>query len=128
MRVKFSRGNILDSIPPLCIIFGCVRFSQALRVVSSVRGFPFMKAFLLSTPAQIVIWTAVLLVLMAVGWYVVRSFRDRISDDQLSANQLLTNFRELHQQGDISDAEFRTIKTVLGEKLQQELKGTDGTG
>ena len=102
MRVKFSRGNILDSIPPLCIIFGCVRFSQALRVV--------------------------LLVLMAVGWYVVRSFRDRISDDQLSANQLLTNFRELHQQGDISDAEFRTIKTVLGEKLQQELKGTDGTG
>ena len=99
-----------------------------MRVLRPVRGFPFMKAFLLSTPAQVVIWTAALLILMVVGWYIVGRFRDRISDDQLTANQLLTNFRELHRQGDISDAEFRTIKTVLGEKLQEELKDTDGKG
>ena len=87
-----------------------------------------MKEFLLSTPAQAVIWTAALLVLVAIGWYVVGRFRDRSDDNQLTANDLLTNFRELHHQGDIDDAEFRTIKTVLGGKLQEELKDIDNEG
>ena len=84
-----------------------------------------MKEFLLSAPAQAVIWTAVLFLLVALGGFIVGIFRDRADDDRLSANDLLTNFRELHHQGDINDAEFRTIKTVLGEELQQELKDTD---
>ena len=87
-----------------------------------------MKEFLLSTPAQAVIWTAVLLVLVAISWYVVGRFRDRSDDNQLTANDLLTNFRELHHQGDIDDAEFRTIKTVLGAKLQDGLRDTDNEG
>jgi len=87
-----------------------------------------MKEFLLSTPAQATIWTAVLLILIVAGWYVAGRFRDRSDDNQPTASDLLTNFRELHHQGDINDAEFRTIKTVLGEKLQEELNGTDGKG
>ena len=87
-----------------------------------------MKEFLLSTPAQAVIWTAVLFVLLALSVYVVGSLRDRDDKDRLSANRLLTNFRELHQQGDINDSEFRTIKTVLGTELQQELSDADDEG
>ena len=53
--------------------------------------------------------------------YAVQSFRDRSGNDRVSANDLLTNYREMHSRGDITDAEFRTIKTALKEKLEQEL-------
>jgi uncharacterized membrane protein len=89
---------------------------------------PAIKEFLLATPAQIVIWTTVLLVLMTVGWYLVGRFRDNADDDRLTANELLTNFQDLHHQGDIDDSEYRTIKTVLGTKLREELKDTDNKG
>lgn len=87
-----------------------------------------MQEFLLSTPAQAVIWTAILLVIVAVSWYLLGSFRGRDDEDQQSAHRLLTNFRDLHHQGDINDSEFRTIKTVLGTQLQQELSDTDDEG
>jgi hypothetical protein len=81
-----------------------------------------MKDFLLTTPAQLVIWTTVLLVIGAIGAYVVGKFRDNADDDRLSANELLTNFQDLHHQGDIDATEYRTIKTALGAKLQEELE------
>jgi len=84
-----------------------------------------MKEFLLTTPAQAVIWTTVLLIVSLVGLYIVGRFRDRAGDDRMSANEMLTNFRDLHLQGDIEDSEFRDIKTVLGPKLQEELKDSD---
>lgn len=87
-----------------------------------------MKDFLLTTPAQLVIWTTVLLILMTVAWYVVGKFRDNADDDRLTANELLTNFEELHHQGDIDELEYRTIKTALGAKLQKELEDSDGKG
>ena len=87
-----------------------------------------MKEFLLSAPTQAVIWTTVLVILVIVGWYVTGRFRDRTEENRLSPNDLLTNFRELHQRGGINDAEFRTIKTVLGAKLQEELKDREGKG
>jgi hypothetical protein len=31
----------------------------------------------------------------------------------------------MHHEGDISEAEFRTIKTVLGQKLQQQLEESE---
>lgn len=80
-----------------------------------------MHPFLLSTPAQLVIWLSVLAVLVALGGYIVGRLRGQSDDERLSANDLLTNFRELRDQGGIEEAEFRNIKTVLGVKLQQEL-------
>ena len=80
-----------------------------------------MKQFLLSTPAQLVIWLTALAILVAIGGFVVGRLRGRADDERLTANELLSNFRELHDQGDIDAAEFRNIKTVLGVKLQQEL-------
>ena len=81
---------------------------------------------MLATPtAKAVLWVAVLLIMMAIGYYGLRRFRDRIDDDRQTASDLLTNFREIHHEGDISDMEFRTIKTVLGQKLQQEMKDAE---
>ena len=87
-----------------------------------------MRDFLLSSPAQAVIWVTVGLVLSVAGWYFVGIFRDRDGDDQPTASKLLTNFREMHLEGDINDSEFRTIKTVLGERLDEELSEEEDTG
>ena len=87
-----------------------------------------MVEFLRTPLAQLVIWTAGLTVLTVVGYYVARRFRDRTGDDQPTANDLLTNYREMHREGDISDVEYRTIKTVLGARLQQELKDSGEKG
>ncbi|MHB8969262.1 MAG: hypothetical protein ACYC3X_03555 [Pirellulaceae bacterium] len=85
-----------------------------------------MREFLTLPAALAVLWVSILLVMLAVGYYLVRRFRDRSDDDRLTASDLLTNFREMHQEGDISETEFRTIKTVLGRKLQDELKDVEG--
>ena len=80
-----------------------------------------MQEFLTTPAARTVLWVAVLLIMMAVGFYVVRRFRDRIDDDRLTPSDLLTNFREMQHGGDISEKEFRTIKTVLGQELHAEM-------
>lgn len=77
--------------------------------------------FLQTPPARIVIWVAVLAVLTIVGIYVVRRFRDGVEQTETTSD-LLAKFREMRQQGHLSDAEFRTIRTSLGERLQSELK------
>jgi uncharacterized membrane protein len=89
-----------------------------------------MQEFLSTPLAKAVISVAILLVMLAVGYYLVRRFRDRIDDDRQTTSDLLTNFREMHHEGDISEAEFRTIKTVLGQKLQEEMeiKDTENEG
>lgn len=79
-------------------------------------------------PAQAVLWVTVLVFLLLVGTYAVKKFRDGIGEDGGGANELLTNFREMNREGDISDAEFRTIRTVLGNRLQTELKDSGDTG
>lgn len=84
-----------------------------------------MREFLTTPTAKAVFWLAVLMVMLVVSYYLVRRFRDRIDEDRQTTSDLLTNFREMHQEGDISETEFRTIKTVLGEKLHEELEGPD---
>lgn len=69
---------------------------------------------------QAVIWVTILLVMSMLGFYLVQKFRDQSGEDQLTASELLTNFREMNQEGDIDDGEFRTIKTVLAPRLQEE--------
>ena len=87
-----------------------------------------MLEFLQSTSAQAVLWITALLVLCAIGAYVVMWFRDRSGDTRASSSELLTDFRELRDEGNISGMEFRKIKSVLGQKLQDELKSSDAEG
>ena len=84
-----------------------------------------MAEFLRSTPAQAVIWVTALAAISVVGVYLVLWFRDRGRQDKSSSSDLLTDFRELHDRGGLSPAEFKKIKSVLGEKLQDELGSKD---
>ena len=69
-----------------------------------------------------------MLLLIAIGVYVVGRFRDSSDEDQVATANTLANFREMHAKGDLSDEEFRTIKTRLANQMQAELSDSDETG
>jgi hypothetical protein len=71
---------------------------------------------------QLVVWGAVLAVLVAVAYFVVRKLRGLAAGNDDTPTELLTNFREMKLQGDISDKEFRTIKALLNEKQAPTIK------
>jgi hypothetical protein len=87
-----------------------------------------MLEFLQTTQAQVVIWTLCGAALCAIGLYIVKRYRDRKDDDQPHASELLTNFREIHSQGGLSDEEFRTIKAQLAARMQREINDNDDKG
>ena len=78
--------------------------------------------------AWALVWCAVLALLIALAVYLLGRFRGHAEEDQPQASDMLSNFRELHSRGDLSDEEFRTIKTLLAKKLQDELKDTSDKG
>jgi uncharacterized membrane protein len=74
------------------------------------------------TLVQLMLGIGVLLGLVIVGVLIVQRFRGGAADTGQSANELMTNFQEMQQRGDISDADYRKIKSVLGAQLHSELK------
>ena len=57
--------------------------------------------------------------------YVVKKFRDRIDEGMPGPNEHMSFFREMYDEGDITETEFRTIKTVLSEQLEGALNDPD---
>ena len=72
-----------------------------------------------------IILFAAVVALIAVGAYAVSKWRDATEDDTNTASELLTNFREMHSRGDLTDEEFRTIKARLSYEMQHELRNSD---
>jgi hypothetical protein len=77
---------------------------------------------------RLVLWVAILAVLLAVAYYVGEKIRPKPAKKEHKASQWLSNFRELHSQGELSDEEFRTIKTNLAAQLQDELSDNGKEG
>jgi uncharacterized membrane protein len=84
-----------------------------------------MAEFLGSPLAAIVFLLALTAALVAVGIYVIGRVRAGINGKDPPASDWLTKFEELHAKGELSDEEYRTIKGMLAERLQQELNSTD---
>ena len=78
--------------------------------------------------AKAALWFAVIFALIALGLEVVRRLRGRNASDTRAASDDLSNFRDLHARGGISDEEFRTIKTKLASELKGELGDNGGAG
>lgn len=77
---------------------------------------------------HVMLWMGLLLGTMTFGIFLLRRVRGRSAKQESSASELLSKFRELHSRGELSDAEYRTIKTTLAAQLQQELKGNGEKG
>jgi uncharacterized membrane protein len=74
------------------------------------------------TLAQVLIGLAMLMGLVIVGVFVVQRFRGSAAEKGQSAQELIANFQEMRSRGDISDADYRKIKSVLGAELHGGLK------
>ena len=75
-----------------------------------------------------IFWFAVLASVLAVAYYVITKIRPEPEKKEPLASQWLTKYSEMHSQGELSDEEFRTIKTKLAEQLQDELNDNSETG
>lgn len=87
-----------------------------------------MSQILQRPEARLVILTAIVAVVVMVGIYVVAKVRRSFAESGPGVNDLITNFREMHSQGELSDEEYRTIKATLAARLQQQLKGRSQEG
>lgn len=87
-----------------------------------------MTNILQRAEARLVILAAFVAVLVAVGIYVVAKVRRSFMESGAGASDLITNFRELHSQGELSDEEYRNIKATLAARLQSQLKGRSKEG
>jgi len=80
------------------------------------------------TLAQLALGVGMLVALVIAGTIIVQRFRGGAADTALDANELFANFEEMHSRGDITDADYRKIKSVLGAKLHGELKDDKDKG
>lgn len=87
-----------------------------------------MNGFWQNASVQLVVWGAVGAVLVAIGIYVISKVRASFRDDTSPTSRLVNDFRDLHARGELSDQEFRTIKTMLAARMQKELKGNGDAG
>lgn len=81
-----------------------------------------MSDFLEKHGLQLLVSTGVLVGLIMAALLILRKLRDQAAGNTQDTSDLLNNFQDLHQQGEFSEAEFRKIKSVLGNKLQRDAK------
>ena len=77
----------------------------------------------LSELSKALVLFAVIFAVTALGFSVVRRLRrvtDGAADDTSDASKMMSNFRDLHSRGGLSDEEFRTIKTKLAAGLTRK--------
>ena len=87
-----------------------------------------MLEFLSHPLARSILLFAAMAILIAFGAYILSKWRGTIDENNMTTNELLTKFREMHSKGVLSDQEVRTIKTSLSEELQQELNDSGKRG
>jgi len=91
-------------------------------------GAAVMASISAQATAKALLLFAVVVLLSAFILFLVARYRGDEEQGQPAASSLLTKFREMHGRGELSDEEFRTIKTQLSARLEQELNESDGTG
>ena len=76
--------------------------------------------------------TVVVFLLLAAGVFAgiryLKTIRTPDTEEKIVTHDMLTNFRDLHAKGELSDEEYRTIKNTLAEQLQDEITEKDKTG
>lgn len=79
----------------------------------------------LQAVARVLMWLAIIVLLLAGLVYLMRRLRESDDRDAAGSGDLLTSFRDIHERGQLSDEEFREIRSRLAAKMQGELKQDD---
>jgi hypothetical protein len=89
---------------------------------------PTMRHLSAETLSQVLLAMGMLIGLLVIAVLIVQRFRGGMSERGFTPAELMANFQEMRGRGDISDADYRKIKSVLGDQLQGELNdGKDKT-
>jgi uncharacterized membrane protein len=120
--------------------FGWTLWGSA-RIMGGVHGggvsnsFPYgaaggggLERFWEAVPEELVLWVALLAILVAVAIYLIGKIRPKTVQKERQTSQWLSKCRELHSRGELSDEEFRTIKTNLALQCQDELNDNGEEG
>jgi len=62
---------------------------------------------------------AVCILGLALTFHLLRKWREYSDDDQHNPDTMLSKFREMHSRGELSDEEFRKIKTDMSARIQE---------
>ena len=73
------------------------------------------------TIAQVILAMGMLIGMVVAAVLIVQSFRSSAVRSGRPTSELISNFQEMHTRGDITDADYRKIKSVLGDQLHGEL-------
>jgi uncharacterized membrane protein len=87
-----------------------------------------MERFWKTELESLILWFAVLAILVAIACYLTGKIRPKTVQKEHATSQWLSKCRDLHSQGELSDKEFRTIKTTLATHLQDELNDNGENG
>jgi len=103
-----------------------LRLFQVRRVDASLGSRPLnvVLEYIGSPPGQAIILVTITLMLAVVGYYVVQRFRDGNDGDDVLTHAL-DDFREMHDRGDLEDAEYRDVIAVVKATLQQRQHARD---
>ena len=82
----------------------------------------------LQTPlARLVLAGTALAILALIAWWFIKGMREEMQDEGPSAGDLLDQFRDLRDQGELSPEEFKKIKSRLGSQLREEVTKAPAT-
>jgi len=79
-----------------------------------------VREMLANTSVQAGLSLLSLMIVSAAAYFVVVRLRDSSNEDQKPSEDLMKNFEEMRQEGDIDEKEFRNIQKLL-QKDQQGL-------
>jgi len=99
--------------------------SGALYRAWSGKG---MRGFFDDSGVQWVLWLGLLAMLTVVAIYVLEKIRAAPAQQEPEESEMISKFHELHSKGELTDAEFRTIKTTLAARLQEKVKDNGEKG
>jgi hypothetical protein len=65
---------------------------------------------------------------LAVGAWAISRCKQMVYDQAPNTNEMMSTFHELHEQGELSDEEYKNIKTRLAARMQNDARGVSPKG
>jgi hypothetical protein len=84
-----------------------------------------MSVFLRDAAAELLLALTGCSVLTAIGAYLIIRCKHMVCDQGTNTNEMMSTFHELHEQGELSDEEYKNIKTRLASRMHRETKVVD---
>ncbi len=87
--------------------------------------FSYINEFFANSIVAAMVWSMIATMFLVIAIVILRSFQGRTGNDLPESSNSLTNFKEMHAQGELSDEEYRTIKTAVSGRVRNEINSSN---